>query len=78
MTSLPSSPPASPRTVSAGLEDNVQAFDPVNPGLSDENAVVTCVKDITPYFDAALKALGLNVEARTSFITYVFTSFISC
>ena len=27
------------------------------------------VSDITPYLDATLKVLGLNIEARTSFIT---------
>ena len=56
--------------------DKVQAFDPANASLNDENAVVISVDQVTPYLDAALKALGLHIEARTSFITYVYS--VSC
>ena len=71
--SLPCSPPASPHTATTSLEPEVkiEAFDPTNNSLNDENAVVISVDDITPYLDAALKVLGLHIEARTSFITYV-------
>ncbi|KAJ7452754.1 hypothetical protein B0H11DRAFT_2161447 [Mycena galericulata] len=40
------------------------------------NSVLLSVRDITPYLDKALLALGLHTEARISFITYWLPSFL--
>ncbi|KZV96697.1 ubiquitin-domain-containing protein [Exidia glandulosa HHB12029] len=55
-------PPASP-TLPA-------AFNPARPVINPQNSVVLAVADVPAYLQAALKALCLHVEARTSFITY--------
>jgi len=47
-----------------------ETFIPNRPAISAQNSVLLAVKDITGYLDFALKALGLHIEARTSFITY--------
>ena len=44
-------------------------FRPGVTGVSNEDSVLLPVADVTPYLDKALAALGLHVEARTSFIT---------
>ncbi|KAF8994267.1 hypothetical protein BDZ89DRAFT_1085267 [Hymenopellis radicata] len=54
-------PPSSP-TPGSGLMQRRCSFD-------DSDSVVLDVPKITPYLDRALKALGLDIEARTSFIT---------
>ncbi|KAF9021390.1 hypothetical protein BDZ89DRAFT_957527 [Hymenopellis radicata] len=64
----PLSPPPSP---SAG-----PVFNPVHSTVSDADSVVLPVTQITPYLDAALTALSLHVEARTSFITYWLPSIL--
>ncbi|KAJ2912266.1 hypothetical protein MD484_g8146, partial [Candolleomyces efflorescens] len=63
------SPPPSPGTIG-------EVFVPNRPTLNSANSVLLEVEKITPYLDASLKALGLHVEARTSFITHVFHSHV--
>ena len=53
----------------SNLPLDIEVFNPSDPRLSDNDSVVISVDTITPYLDAALKALGLHTEARTSFIT---------
>lgn len=65
---VPVSPPQSPIVSSLPLD--VEVFNPSDAHLSDNDSVVISVDTITPYLDAAPKALGLHTEARTSFITY--------
>ena len=67
------SPPQSPVVNSLPLDSEV--FNPSDARLSDNDSVVISVDTITPYLDAALKALGLHTEARTSFITLVQFSY---
>ncbi|KAF9024434.1 hypothetical protein BDZ89DRAFT_989250 [Hymenopellis radicata] len=67
------SPPPSP-TVGQGKED--MAFNPASSGFNDTNAVLLAVSTITPYLDSALRTLGLDTEARTSFITYWLPSLL--
>ena len=50
-------------------DPGIETFNPTDVVISDKNAIAICVKDITPYLDATLKALGLHTEARSSFIT---------
>ncbi len=45
--------------------------------LTDINSVILSTSTTAPYLDKALTILGLHVEARTSFITYVTTASIS-
>jgi hypothetical protein len=45
-------------------------FDPSCVDLSPENAVIMPFEQVVPHLHSALKALALDVEARTSFITY--------
>ncbi|KAL1734521.1 hypothetical protein EV714DRAFT_268658 [Schizophyllum commune] len=59
------SPPASPI-----LGHTADVFRPSIAGVSNDDSVLLPVSDITPYLDKSLAALGLHVEARTSFITY--------
>ncbi|KAK0480773.1 hypothetical protein IW261DRAFT_1685299 [Armillaria novae-zelandiae] len=47
-----------------------RSFSPIWCNLNDDDSVVLPVSTITPYLDNALASLGLNIEARTSFITY--------
>lgn len=65
------SPPSSPvlRSSSTGLASEV--FVPNRPTLDPKNSVLLEVEKIPPYLDSSLKALGLHIEARTSFITRV-------
>ncbi|KAF6748213.1 hypothetical protein DFP72DRAFT_820613 [Ephemerocybe angulata] len=66
------SPPASPQL---GAVDE-ESFVPNRPSLDASNTVVLEVAKMTPYLDSSLKALGLHVEARTSFITYWLPSLL--
>ncbi|KAF6740892.1 hypothetical protein DFP72DRAFT_1128633 [Ephemerocybe angulata] len=66
------SPPASPQL---GAVDDT-SFVPNRPTLDASNSVVLEVAKMTPYLDSSLKALGLHVEARTSFITYWLPSLL--
>ncbi len=50
--------------------DDVETFDPSRPSLSPCNSILLPIGKIQVYLDAALKALMLHTEARTSFITY--------
>ncbi|KAF6748215.1 hypothetical protein DFP72DRAFT_1015529 [Ephemerocybe angulata] len=66
------SPPASPQLGAVAEE----TFVPNRPTLDASNSVVLEVAKMTPYLDSSLKALGLHVEARTSFITYWLPSLL--
>ncbi|KAI5829753.1 hypothetical protein K523DRAFT_241420 [Schizophyllum commune Tattone D] len=59
------SPPSSPVIGTAR-----EVFRPGVTGVSNEDSVLLPVADVMSYLDKALAALGLHVEARTSFITY--------
>lgn len=65
---LPSSPaisrPGTPTTYPA------QSVDRPKPMINSNNAVLIPLEKVTGYIDDALLALGLHIEARTSFITY--------
>ena len=50
--------------------DDVETFDPARPSLSPGDSILLPIGKIPSYIDAALKALTLHTEARTSFITY--------
>jgi len=50
--------------------DDLEAFDPSRPSLNPGDSVLLPVGKVAGYLDAALKALALHTEARTSFITY--------
>jgi len=69
---FPLSPPSSPR-LGHSQAQNIERFIPNDATLDDANSVLLATDKITPYLDSALKALGLHTEARTSFITYVFS-----
>ncbi|KAH6904694.1 ubiquitin-domain-containing protein [Coprinopsis sp. MPI-PUGE-AT-0042] len=69
----PLSPPPSPRANGSG--HTIETFIPNQPSVNDLNSVLVPLKDLTPYLDKALFALGLHTEARTSFITYWLPSF---
>ncbi|KAF9045937.1 hypothetical protein BDZ89DRAFT_942316 [Hymenopellis radicata] len=56
-------PPPSPTA-------SIPMFRPMDCSFDDSDSVVLEVSKVTLYLDRALKALGLDVEARTSFITY--------
>ncbi|KAJ6465976.1 hypothetical protein DFH09DRAFT_1486115 [Mycena vulgaris] len=62
----PPSPPSSP----VPGHPPAQTFSPITSDLSPADSALLSVPEITPYLDAALRALGLHTEARTSFITY--------
>lgn len=64
------SPPPSPVL---GQPSVGEVFRPSLGDLSDSDSVLMPVSSITGYLDSALKVLGLHTEARTSFITYVFS-----
>ncbi|RXW11894.1 hypothetical protein EST38_g13960 [Candolleomyces aberdarensis] len=68
------SPPASPSLSPTGTA--TETFVPNRGTLSTTNSVVLKVEKITTYLDSSLKALGLHVEARTSFITYWLPSIL--
>ncbi|SJL14727.1 uncharacterized protein ARMOST_18194 [Armillaria ostoyae] len=72
---LPPSPPSSPRLGSAD-SDIISPFDPLMAELTDTNSVVLPTSKTALYLDKALTALGLHVEARTSFITYWLPSIL--
>ncbi|KAI4519047.1 hypothetical protein K525DRAFT_280281 [Schizophyllum commune Loenen D] len=59
------SPPSSPVIGQAR-----EVFRPGVTGVSNEDSVLLPVANVTQYLDQVLAALGLHVEARTSFITY--------
>jgi hypothetical protein len=50
--------------------DDIETFDPSRPSLSPGDSILLPIGKIPAYLDAALKALTLHTEARTSFITY--------
>ncbi|KAF9035338.1 hypothetical protein BDZ89DRAFT_1062086 [Hymenopellis radicata] len=70
----PPSTQLSPPTIGQGKEDI--AFNPASSSFNDTNAVLLAVSTITPYLDSALQTLGLDTEARTSFITYWLPSLL--
>ncbi|SJL14715.1 uncharacterized protein ARMOST_18182 [Armillaria ostoyae] len=68
---LPPSPPSYPRLCPSHSDANaVFPFDPSLAELTDRNSVVLPTSKTALYFDKALTALGLHVEATTSFIAY--------
>ncbi|KAK0219256.1 hypothetical protein IW262DRAFT_1448992 [Armillaria fumosa] len=72
---LPPSPPASPR-LDQSHSDDIPRFDPSMAELTNSNSVVLPSLKTALYLDKALSALGLHVEARTSFITYWLPSIL--
>jgi len=54
----------------------METFDPSRPFLNPGDSVLLSIGKVAGYLDAALKALALHTEARTSFITYVSILFI--
>ncbi|KDQ61777.1 hypothetical protein JAAARDRAFT_122756 [Jaapia argillacea MUCL 33604] len=65
-------PPASRPTSPTEILD---AFDAANPNLTSSNSILLHTSSVPAYLDKTLKELGLNVEARTSFITFWLPSF---
>ena len=51
--------------------DEIPPFIPSQPTISPSDSVLLAIADVTKYLDDALKAMTLNTEARTSFITFV-------
>jgi hypothetical protein len=49
---------------------DIEAFDPSRPSVSPSDSILLPIGKVPGYLDAALKALALHTEARTSFITY--------
>ena len=49
--------------------DDMETFDPSRPFLNPGDSVLLPIGNVAGYLDAALKALKLHTEARTSFIT---------
>ena len=49
---------------------DMETFDPSRPSVSPVDSVLLPIGKVPGYLDAALKALALHTEARTSFITY--------
>jgi len=56
--------------------EDIETFDPSRPALSPEDSILLPIGKIPSYLDAALKALTLHTEARTSFITYWLPSLL--
>jgi hypothetical protein len=48
---------------------NTETFDPAHPIVDPADSVLLPISKVPGYLDAALKALALHTEARTSFIT---------
>ncbi|KAK0435428.1 hypothetical protein EV421DRAFT_2061770 [Armillaria borealis] len=63
---LPPSPPASPQM----LPNAIHPFNPLRPEVTNDNSVVLHASEAAIYLDKALTALGLHIEAKTSFITF--------
>ncbi|KAK0216442.1 hypothetical protein EDD85DRAFT_437840 [Armillaria nabsnona] len=74
-TDLPPSHPLSPRLGPSRL-DAIFPFDPLLAELTDSNSVILPTSKIALYLYNTLTALGLHVEARTSFITYRLPSIL--
>ena len=55
---------------------NTETFDPVRPIVDPADSVLLPISKVPTYLDAALKALTLHTEARTSFITSVSSFFL--
>ncbi|KAK0429995.1 hypothetical protein EV421DRAFT_1939495 [Armillaria borealis] len=72
---LPPSPPSSPR-LGPSYSDSIFPFDLLLAELTDNNSVVLPTSKTALYLDRTLAALGLHVEARTSFITYWLPSIL--
>ncbi|KAK0454188.1 uncharacterized protein EV420DRAFT_604625 [Desarmillaria tabescens] len=72
--SLLPSPPTS--LLGAADSDRTLPFNPLMAELTDSDSVVLPTSETAPYLDKALTALGLHVEARTSFITYWLPSIL--
>ncbi|KAH6904691.1 hypothetical protein BKA70DRAFT_1507276 [Coprinopsis sp. MPI-PUGE-AT-0042] len=53
----------------------IETFVPNRPSLHDSNYALVSLRQLTPYLDKALLALGIHTAARTSFITYWLPSF---
>ena len=66
--SRPVTPDASRATTPE--EEDFETFDPLRPSLSPSDSILLPIGKVPIYLDAALKALTLHTEARTSFITY--------
>ncbi|KAI0246381.1 hypothetical protein BJV78DRAFT_1255092 [Lactifluus subvellereus] len=49
---------------------DAETFDPSRPSVSPGDSILLPISKVPGYLDAALKALTLHTEARTSFITY--------
>jgi hypothetical protein len=56
--------------------EDIETFDPSRPSLSPGDSILLPIGKIPSYLDAALKALTLHTEARTSFITYWLPSLL--
>jgi hypothetical protein len=52
--------------------EDVEIFDPSRPSMNPGDSVLLPAGKVPGYLDIALKALSLNTEVRTSFITYVY------
>jgi len=50
--------------------EDIESFDPSRPSVNPGDSVLLPIDKVSGYLDAALKALALHTEARTSFITY--------
>ncbi|KIJ27282.1 hypothetical protein M422DRAFT_784968 [Sphaerobolus stellatus SS14] len=51
----------------------VEHFNPITPDLTPSDSGLLPSQNVTSYLDSALKVLGLHTEARTSFITFVYS-----
>jgi hypothetical protein len=54
--------------------EDIETFDPSRPSSEPGGFNPSLIGKIPSYLDAALKALTLHTEARTSFIAYAFLS----
>ncbi|EJD48454.1 hypothetical protein AURDEDRAFT_85731 [Auricularia subglabra TFB-10046 SS5] len=67
-TTIPCRPPSPPPE--GELVAGFKPFNPAQTDVSPSNSVLLNVPDVPAYLDAALTAMTLPTEARTSFITY--------
>ncbi|KAI0298108.1 hypothetical protein B0F90DRAFT_1810951 [Multifurca ochricompacta] len=49
---------------------DTETFDPSRPSVNPDDSILLHTSKVPGYLDTALKALALNTEARTSFITF--------
>jgi len=52
----------------------METFDPSRPSVNPGDSILLPIDKVPGYLDAALKALALHTEARTSFITYAYST----